>query len=63
MDFTEAKKAFSSMPYIYIVPGTGEPAFFLHHMEIHIPANITGNVTCDISATESYDSGNATGGS
>ena len=53
MSFGEAQKAFSGMPYIYVLAGDGAPAFFMHHMEIYIPANITGNVTCDISATES----------
>ena len=53
LTFDQAQQEFGSVPYIYIRAGTGAPEFFTHHMEIYIPANITGNVTCDISATES----------
>ena len=62
MDFSEAQKQFAGIPYIQIMPGSGDPVFFLHHMEIYIPANITGNVTCDISASEEYVPANAAGG-
>lgn len=53
MPFSDAKLELSGIPYIYVLPGDKAPAFFERHMEIYIPENISGNVSCDISATES----------
>ncbi|MFA6490113.1 MAG: hypothetical protein WCT52_05545 [Candidatus Micrarchaeia archaeon] len=52
ISYDEARRKISGVPYIVI--NAGEPAykFFERHMEITIGANVSGNVTCDISATE-----------
>ena len=50
--YDEAVRTVSAFPYILIKPGTPSYKFFQKHMEISIGQNVTGNVTCDISATE-----------
>jgi len=52
LTFGEAKSKMSSMPYISISPGAPSYKFFERHMEISIGENVTGNSTCDISASE-----------
>ncbi len=52
ISYDEAVRRVSQFPYILIKPGTPSYKFFQRHMEISIGQNISGNVTCDISATE-----------
>ena len=50
--YDEAVRTVSAFPYILIKPGEPSYKFFQRHMEISIGQNVTGNATCDISATE-----------
>jgi len=52
MGFDAARRKFSGTPYILITHGENGYRFFKRRMEIYIGA-AGGNVTCDISATES----------
>ncbi|MCX6770276.1 MAG: hypothetical protein NT051_06435 [Candidatus Micrarchaeota archaeon] len=53
MTFEQAGKEMTAMPYVLIKPGESGYAFYKRHMEISIGKNVTGNINCDISATES----------
>lgn len=52
VSYEEARRMLSSMPYILIKAGEPSYQFFQRHMEITIGPENSGNVTCDISATE-----------
>ena len=50
--YDDARRKISSVPFILIKSGAPSYKFFERHMEIAIGANVSGNVSCDISATE-----------
>lgn len=52
IQYGEARRKISAVPFILIKPGEPAYKFFERHMEISIGANVSGNVSCDISATE-----------
>ncbi len=54
MTYEQAKRKFSSIPYILIKPADSSSyQLFQRHMEISIGKNFTNASRCDISATES----------
>lgn len=53
VSYDEARRKLSSKPYILIKAGEPSYRFFERHMEISIGTGTPGNVSCDISASES----------